>query len=134
MHVLLAEDTPTNQEVTRAMLRQLGCLVTVVSDGRQAVESFRHKTPDIILMDCQMPEMDGFEATRHIREIEQAEGRPPTPIVAVTAGILRDERTACLASGMNDFLPKPFRRADLAEALLRWRPRRAPAAGRQSRP
>ena len=129
--VLLAEDTPTNQEVTRAMLRQLGCLVTVVSDGRQAVESFRRQAPDIILMDCQMPEMDGFEATRQIRAIERAEGRPPTPIVAVTAGILRDERAACLASGMNDFLPKPFRRTDLVDVLMRWRPRQALASGQR---
>ena len=82
---------------------------------------------------CNRPDGEAADQAG-FREIEQAEGRPPTPIVAVTAGILRDERTACLASGMNDFLPKPFRRADLAEALLRWRPRRAPAAGRQSRP
>jgi signal transduction histidine kinase/AmiR/NasT family two-component response regulator len=129
LHVLLAEDTPTNQEVTRAMLRQLGCLVTVVSDGRQAVEAFRRQPPDLILMDCQMPEMDGFEATRQIREIERNDGRQPTPIVAVTAGILRDERAACLASGMNDFLPKPFRRANLVDVLLRWRPRKQSATG-----
>ncbi|MES2917645.1 MAG: ATP-binding protein [Pseudomonadota bacterium] len=123
LHVLLAEDTPTNQEVTRAMLRQLGCLVTVVNDGRAALESFRQRQPDIVLMDCQMPEMDGFEATREIRALEQALGLPATPIIAVTAGILRDERAACLASGMNDFLPKPFRRANLIEVLQRWRPR-----------
>ncbi|HET8729874.1 MAG TPA: ATP-binding protein, partial [Moraxellaceae bacterium] len=129
LHVLLAEDTPTNQEVARAMLRQLGCVISVVSDGRAAVDAFRRQPPDIILMDCQMPEMDGFEATRQIREIEKESGLPPTPIIAVTAGILRDERTACLASGMNDFLAKPFRRADLIDALMRWRPRPASVPG-----
>lgn len=132
LHILLAEDTPTNQEVTRAMLRQLGCLVTVVSDGRAALESFRQHQPDIVLMDCQMPEMDGFEATREIRALEHSLGLPPTPIVAVTAGILRDERAACLASGMDDFLPKPFRRANLIEVLQRWRPRAPGASGKRN--
>ncbi|HEX4869635.1 MAG TPA: ATP-binding protein [Moraxellaceae bacterium] len=132
LHVLLAEDTPTNQEVARAMLRQLGCMVSVVSDGRAAVEAFRRQPPDIVLMDCQMPEMDGFEATRQIRGIERELGRPPTPIVAVTAGILRDERAACLACGMNDFLPKPFRRANLIEVLLRWRPRSPAPIGKRT--
>ncbi|MCC2638082.1 MAG: hybrid sensor histidine kinase/response regulator [Moraxellaceae bacterium] len=132
LHVLLAEDTPTNQEVARAMLRQLGCMVSVVSDGRAAVEAFRRHPPDIVLMDCQMPEMDGFEATRQIRALELELGLPPTPVVAVTAGILRDERDACLASGMNDFLAKPFRRINLIEVLQRWRPRSTGASGKRT--
>ncbi len=128
LRVLLAEDTPTNQEVARAMLTRLGCRVTLADNGRQAVEAFRQGSFDIILMDCQMPDLDGFEATRQIRSIEQERGWPPTPIVAVTAGILRDERAACLASGMNDFLPKPFKRANLIDILQRWRPRGAGAS------
>jgi signal transduction histidine kinase/CheY-like chemotaxis protein len=123
MRVLLAEDTPTNQEVARAMLSRLGCVVTVVSNGEDAVAAFRKSTFDLILMDCQMPEMDGFEATRVIRQLEHELAKQPTPIIAVTAGILRDERAACLASGMSDFLPKPFKRANLIDVLQRWRPR-----------
>jgi signal transduction histidine kinase/CheY-like chemotaxis protein len=132
LSVLLAEDTPTNQEVARAMLARLGCTVTVVSNGRAAVEAFRAQPPDLILMDCQMPEMDGFEATRLIRRIEQERKLSPTPIIAVTAGILRDERAACLASGMNDFLAKPFRRANLIDVLQRWRPRPPGTPGKRN--
>jgi CheY-like chemotaxis protein len=128
LRVLLAEDTPTNQEVARAMLNRLGCRVTVADNGRQAVEAFQREPFDIILMDCQMPDLDGFDATRQIRVLEQERGLPPTPIIAVTAGILRDERAACLASGMNDFLPKPFKRANLIDILQRWRPRPSGAA------
>jgi CheY-like chemotaxis protein len=96
------------------------------------VEAFRAQPPDLILMDCQMPEMDGFEATRLIRRIEQERKLSPTPIIAVTAGILRDERAACLASGMNDFLAKPFRRANLIDVLQRWRPRPPGTPGKRN--
>ncbi|MCD6060261.1 MAG: multi-sensor hybrid histidine kinase [Moraxellaceae bacterium] len=128
LRVLLAEDTPTNQEVARAMLSRLGCRVNVADNGRQAVEAFQREPFDLILMDCQMPDMDGFDATRQIRALEKERDLPPTPIIAVTAGILRDERAACLASGMNDFLPKPFKRANLIDVLQRWRPRPAGSA------
>ncbi|MDP2229088.1 MAG: response regulator, partial [Moraxellaceae bacterium] len=122
LQVLLAEDTPTNQEVARAMLVRLGCTVTVVSNGRDALAAFGAQPFDLVLMDCQMPEMDGFDATRHIRTLEKSTGRERTPVIAVTAGILRDERAACIESGMDDFLAKPFKRAALLEVLQRWRP------------
>jgi signal transduction histidine kinase/CheY-like chemotaxis protein len=121
--LLIAEDTPTNQEVAKAMLKGLGCVVDIVSNGHEAVDAWRANDYDLILMDCQMPEMDGFEATRIIRNADVGIGRKRfIPIIAVTASVLADERAACLASGMDDVLGKPFRRADLLKILQKWIP------------
>ncbi|MBK7299686.1 MAG: response regulator [Moraxellaceae bacterium] len=119
-HILLAEDTATNQEVMKAMLHGFGCEVDIVVNGAQALDVLKSSHYDLVLMDCQMPEMDGFEATTLFREYEKHQGLPRVPVVAVTASVLNDERAACLASGMDDVLAKPFKRKELAVTLERW--------------
>lgn len=118
--ILLAEDIATNQEVMKAMLHGFGCDVDIVMNGEQALEVLRNSHYDLVLMDCQMPDMDGFEATRLFRSFEKDQGLPRVPIVAVTASVLNDERAACLACGMDDVLAKPFKRKELAATLERW--------------
>lgn len=126
--VLLAEDNPVNVLVARAMLEQLGLAVAVAVNGEQAVESFRAQPPDVVLMDCHMPGMDGFEATSRIREIESREGGARVPILAVTANALQEDRDRCLAAGMDDYLSKPFSAEDLARMLERYLPSAAARA------
>jgi signal transduction histidine kinase/CheY-like chemotaxis protein/HPt (histidine-containing phosphotransfer) domain-containing protein len=121
--ILLAEDNLINREVAVGMLERMGCDVRVATDGRQACEAFASQRFDLVLMDCQMPEMDGFEATRELRRFEQTHvltGAAATPIVALTANALSGEREKCFAAGMNDFLGKPFHAADLQNLVLRW--------------
>lgn len=115
--VLLVEDNPVNQTVIEAMLRSLGYEVSVVADGAQAVAQVRDKTYCAVLMDCRLPVLDGYEASRQIRQLE---GREDLPIIALTANALLGDRDACLKAGMNDYLAKPFKRADLQQVLLRW--------------
>ncbi|WP_178106596.1 ATP-binding protein [Pseudomonas yangonensis] len=119
--VLLVEDNPVNQTVIEAMLRSLGYQVSLVGDGQQAVHSCSQQDYAAILMDCRLPLMDGYEATRQIRQLER--GRQ-VPIIALTANALQGDREACLQAGMNDYLAKPFKRADLQRILLRWLPAR----------
>jgi CheY-like chemotaxis protein len=116
--VLLVEDSPVNQEVASAMLETLGCKVDVANNGREALDLTLDRRYDIILMDCQMPEMNGFDATRVLRERESEEDR--TPIVALTALAMREDRERCLASGMDDCLAKPFNQEQLRDMLRRW--------------
>jgi signal transduction histidine kinase/DNA-binding response OmpR family regulator len=116
--VLLVEDNVTNQELAKSLLELIGCVVTLAENGRRAVQAMRSGKFDIVLMDCQMPEMDGYEATRQIRASEGQDER--TPIIAMTANVMKGDREACLASGMDDFLPKPYRQADLMSILARW--------------
>ena len=125
--VLLVEDNPVNQDVTRAMLARLGCEAVVRGSGRAGVEAFMHESFDIVLMDCQMPEMDGFAATREIRQWEglRAPGAAPAqavPIVAVTANAMPGDREKCLAAGMDDYLAKPFTLTSLRSILSRHLP------------
>ena len=119
--ILLAEDNPINQEVALTMLEMLGCQVTLVSDGRAAVEAAARDTYAVILMDCQMPQLDGFEATSAIREHE-ASGltRTRIPIIAMTANAMQGDREHCLAAGMDDYLSKPFSQDQLEKILGRW--------------
>ncbi len=119
-HILLAEDTPTNQDVMKAMLSALGCDVDIVVNGKEAFDVLKNSHYDLVLMDCQMPEMDGFEATRLYRHYEKEHFLARIPIVAVTASVLSDERAACLACGMDDILAKPFKRKELSVILERW--------------
>ena len=131
--VLLAEDNLVNQEIACAMLESAGCLVTTAVDGRVAVDQWRAHRFALVLMDYQMPTLDGLEATRAIRAQETA-GGPRVPIVALTANAMQGDRESCLAAGMDDYLPKPFKRNELMAVLRRWvdlapLPAAAPASG-----
>jgi signal transduction histidine kinase/CheY-like chemotaxis protein len=118
MKVLLVEDSPVNREVARGMLESLGCSVETASDGSIGVEMALSWKFDAVLMDCQMPLMDGFEATSRIRKAETANGRDGMPIIALTANALQGDRERCLAAGMSDFISKPFTMKKLHAALL----------------
>ncbi|WP_296186950.1 response regulator [Pseudomonas sp. UBA1879] len=115
--VLLVEDNPVNRTVVEAMLRSLGLQVSVAGDGAQAVSMASKEQFALILMDCRLPVMDGYEATRRIRELP---GLETLPIIALTANARHGDRDLCLQSGMNDYLAKPFKRADLEQLLARW--------------
>ncbi|MCE5363683.1 ATP-binding protein [Pseudomonas anguilliseptica] len=128
--VLLVEDNPVNQTVIEAMLRSLGYQVSLVGDGAQAVHQATQQDYAAILMDCRLPIMDGYEATRQIRRLSDCAG---LPIIALTANALQGDREACLQAGMNDYLAKPFKRADLQQILQRWLPPR-PSTGSQDGP
>jgi signal transduction histidine kinase len=116
-NVLLVEDNPVNQTVIEAMLRSLGFTVSVATDGAQAVRSAEGNDFEVILMDCRLPIIDGYEATRQIRQLP---GRREVPIIALTANALQGDRETCLSAGMNDYLAKPFKRNDLQQILQRW--------------
>ena len=115
--VLLVEDNPVNQTVIEAMLRSLGYQVHVAADGAQAVALANQDAFAVVLMDCRLPILDGYDAARQIRLIP---GRADLPIIALTANALQGDREQCLAAGMNDYLAKPFKRAELQQILLRW--------------
>jgi PAS domain S-box-containing protein len=116
--ILLAEDNLTNQQVTVGLVKKLGFQIEVVENGREAVKAIATSHFDLVLMDCQMPEMDGFEATALIRdEVKEADN---IPIIALTAHALKSYREKCLEYGMNDYLAKPFSAKDLKRILLKW--------------
>jgi signal transduction histidine kinase/CheY-like chemotaxis protein/HPt (histidine-containing phosphotransfer) domain-containing protein len=120
--ILLAEDNYINQRVALGRLHRLGYDAEVVTDGVEVLEALQSKSYDIILMDCQMPRMDGFEATRAIRIEEQSsQTKSPIHIVALTANAMRGDREKCLAAGMNDYLSKPIQRQELQAVLERWK-------------
>ncbi|MEX0295539.1 response regulator [Pseudomonas putida] len=117
--ILLVEDNPVNQLVAKGMLAKLGCLVQVATQGVEALEWLEQEDFDLVLMDCNMPVMDGYEASRRIRQ----SGRwPELPIVALTANAMPEERERCRAAGMNDYLAKPFRREELLALIDHWVP------------
>ncbi|MBA1379392.1 hybrid sensor histidine kinase/response regulator [Pseudomonas brassicacearum] len=117
--VLLVEDNPVNQLVAKGMLVKLGCEVVVAAHGIEALDQLEQQDFDLVLMDCNMPVMDGYEASRQIRR----SGRwPNLPIVALTANAMPEERERCRAAGMSDYLSKPFRREELAALLDQWVP------------
>ncbi|MDH1573153.1 MULTISPECIES: hybrid sensor histidine kinase/response regulator [Pseudomonas] len=117
--ILLVEDNPVNQLVAKGMLAKLGCVVQVATQGVEALERLEQEDFDLVLMDCNMPVMDGYEASRRIRQ----SGRwPELPIVALTANAMPEERERCRAAGMNDYLAKPFRREELLALIDHWVP------------
>jgi signal transduction histidine kinase/DNA-binding response OmpR family regulator len=118
LHVLVAEDNLINQRVIGEMLRKMGCTSTFAGNGAQAVDKLREEPFDLVLMDCQMPEMDGFTATRTIRTMDAPAAQ--IPILALTANVLPDDRAACLDAGMNGFLGKPVKKDQLYSALRTW--------------
>jgi len=117
--ILLVEDDEISQMVTKSMVEKLGYSVVVANHGKEALEIFDHQTIDLILMDCIMPEMDGYEATEAIRKIEIESDRH-TPIIAVTAKTSEGEESRCLATGMDDFLPKPVKLENLSIKITHW--------------
>ncbi|MFM1748128.1 MAG: Signal transduction histidine-protein kinase BarA, partial [Verrucomicrobiota bacterium] len=124
INVLIAEDNLVSQSVLQLQLRKLGCRSRVVENGLAAVEAVQAGGYDVVMMDCEMPELDGFEATRRIRAWEKArreagETMRPVPVIALTANAMLGDREACLAAGMNDYLSKPAGLPDLASALAR---------------
>ncbi len=120
LRVLLAEDNAINRTVAVKALERLGHEVVAVADGAGAVAAWGDGTFDVILMDCQMPVLDGYEATARIRQGEAAGGHGRTPIIALTANAMAGDRERCIAAGMDDHLPKPIQRKALAEILDRW--------------
>jgi signal transduction histidine kinase/DNA-binding response OmpR family regulator len=130
LHVLLAEDNAVNREIATEMLRSLGCRVVQASDGQEAIARLDQSPYDLILLDCHMPILDGFEVARTVRQAEQALASAAsaadaasgerTPIIAITANALSGDRERCLAAGMDDHLGKPFSRAQLREVMGRW--------------
>ena len=117
--ILLVEDNPVNQLVAKGMLSKLGCEVTVAAHGGEALGELEKHEFDLVLMDCNMPVMDGYEASRQIRR----SGRwPQLPIVALTANAMPEERERCRAAGMSDYLAKPFRREELIMLIDQWVP------------
>ncbi|MBY0422624.1 MAG: response regulator, partial [Parvularculaceae bacterium] len=127
LRVLVAEDNVVNQMVIAAMLEALGCEIRMASDGVEAVKAFESFRPDVVLMDISMPDMDGAEACRRIRDIERAKGGR-TPIIGVTAHAMKEDRQRCLDAGMDDHLPKPVKADLLRDALARWTPAFAKSA------
>ena len=131
--VLLVEDNQVNQEVAIATLELFGCQVTVADNGQRAITLTRKTSPpfDAILMDCEMPILDGFEATRRLRQWESDTGRSRTPIIALTAHVLEQSQQQCKDAGMDDYLRKPFSQADLGATLCRWLPKASDNPGEQ---
>jgi len=121
LSVLLAEDNETNQEVAMAMLRKFGCQVDIVENGQLVLESLSQRPYDLILMDCQMPIMDGYQATQEIRQLETASDRDEhVLIIALTAHALAGDRERCLAAGMDGYMSKPFRQDQMQNMLLQY--------------
>ena len=120
--VLLVEDEPVNREITRELLECVGLQVDAAGDGADAVARAAQRPFDLVLIDVQMPNVDGLEATRRIRALPQG---ATMPIIALTANAFADDRARCIAAGMNDFVAKPIRADELFSTLLRWLSRSA---------
>jgi PAS domain S-box-containing protein len=120
IRVLVVDDNATNRRVALAILARLGCVADTATNGLEALAALEATTYDLVLMDCDMPEMDGYEATRAVRDPASRVRDRDVPIVAMTAHTMKGDRENCLAAGMNDFLSKPMRPGELAEVIRRW--------------
>ncbi|MBL8881760.1 MAG: response regulator [Hyphomicrobium sp.] len=132
--VLLAEDNPVNVEVARELLTAAGCRVSVAGNGLEALAQFQDARFDVVLMDCQMPIMDGIAAVRKMREIEHEQALIRTPVIAVTANAFSEDRARCLAAGMDDYISKPYSEETLVNTLSRWLPVRPKTKLQDERP
>lgn len=120
IEILIAEDYSMNQKVIIQMLKRLGYHGDIANNGKEALSLLQSKHYDLIFMDCQMPEMDGFTATHEIRKIEQDNKQPHIPIIAMTANALKGDREKCLAAGMDDYISKPIKLKEIEEMITRW--------------
>ncbi|MFS8911255.1 response regulator [Synechococcus sp. H60.3] len=127
LRILLAEDNPVNQKVALRQLQSLGYLADVVANGQEVLDLLQQVKYDLILMDCQMPVMDGYEATRRLRQQERGSGHR-TVVIAITANAMQEDRERCLQAGMDDYLSKPVLKEDLEKVLNHWSQRIAPSA------
>ncbi len=119
--ILLVEDNPINQMVAQKMLEKIGLKAVLADNGIEALERLNEQSFDLVLMDCQMPEMDGFDATREIRKLDiKTLTQTPLPIVAMTANVMSGDREKCLEVGMDDYIGKPVQRDKLASVLKKW--------------
>lgn len=118
--VLAVDDTKMNMIVIKKVLKKFGVKIETAENGLEALEKVKNAVYDAVFMDCQMPEMDGFEATQEIRKFEKAEGRSNVPIVALTADAMVGDREKCIGVGMDDYINKPFKEVDIANALKTW--------------
>jgi len=119
--ILLVEDNPINQMVAQKMLEKVGIKAALANNGVEALDKLAEESFDLVLMDCQMPEMDGFDATREIRKLDiRAQNENPLPIVAMTANVMSGDRERCLDVGMDDYIGKPVQRDQLASVLKKW--------------
>lgn len=118
--ILIAEDNLINQKVIERMVQKLGYRADLVANGRAAIEAVSQSEYGLVFMDCQMPEMDGFEACREIRKRES--GAAHIPIVAITANAMKGDRERCLDAGMDDYVSKPFKQDDLKSVIRKWIP------------
>ncbi len=119
LKVLIVEDNKINMLLTKKLISTIifNCAIFEATDGNEAIERYSQEKPDLILMDIQMPNKNGYEAVKEIRKIKDAVN---TPIIALTAGIMSGEREKCIESGMNDYLPKPIIKKDLEEIITKW--------------
>lgn len=122
VHILLAEDNPVNQVVATEYLERYGCIVSPAGNGLEAITEFKNSTFDMVLMDCQMPEMDGYDATGVIRQWEDMRELNTTPIIAFTANAMQGDKEKCLSAGMDDYISKPVSEKSLEDILKKWLP------------
>ncbi len=130
MHLLLADDNVVNQKVALRLFEQMGYHIDIAADGHEVIEAARQQAYDLIFMDVQMPEMNGLEATRRIRELERETGKPKSVIIAMTASAMTGDREKCLEAGMDDYLSKPVRPEAVQAVIQRWGPQQSKPTAR----
>lgn len=120
LKILVAEDNPINQKVIRIILERSGCEFEIANDGLVALQKFKTGDYNLVLMDCQMPNLDGLQTSVQIRDYESLNSKIRTPIIAMTANAMMGDRERCMSVGMDDFLAKPFKSNELTSILQRW--------------